>query len=462
MLRLKAKSEHAQDAITLAKSFQLVHYRNSLYVPVHFETGEINALGDPVDSCWETVSSSQLQRIAAAQFSTLFGSDSELRNFYFMVEQASQHVDNVVDSLLVRTEAGLRRLDNEGVLQAPSGEFVPNAIKPMLNEHESAKQMVYDTIVQWLGSEEEAVSLLHHLATVLAPGWSAVKYVMLLGEGRNGKGVLLGMLKLLFGEENMSMVPRQEIAKRTPMVLDLNGKLINMVMDGSVEYIKDSGTEKTLVAGEPAYIKDLYKAAPVVVQTNALFVEALNKEPLSRDKSSALQKRLARFYFNNVYESDLAFQAKMWRDSVVGAFLALLIDYYVKSEETAEKLRLTEASQLLQIEHMFVNSHGLQFLKAQLERDSSYSLVGFALEDIAEQFLRWKVTLGDSSWELADAMQTVSPLVICERKSQRSNGKVRKVKVATEYRPEVTQFLDSVKGDIDENSVELFDAMVED
>lgn len=461
ILRLKSKQELATEAQTLAKSFQLVYYRNNLYIPLHYETGEPNAIGDPTCSVWEVMDVVDVMRYSADQFQSLFVSDSELRSFYFMVSQAAELVTHTVPNLLLRTEDGLKLLNDKGKLVEPDGSFVANTLQPTLNTNEDDKTHVMKTITNWLSSDEEAESLLSHLATVLSPGWSAVKYVLLLGEGRNGKGVLLGMMERLFGDENLSRVPRQEISKRAPMVIDLNGKLINLVSDGPMEYIKDSGTEKTLVAGEVAYIKDLYKAAPVSVQTNALFVEALNAEPMSRDKSSALQKRLARFYFNNVYALDKAFESFMWSDKIIGAFLAVLIDHYVLMEDAAERLSLTETSQLLQIEHMYQNSVGLQFLK-QLWDDSQGDpdVIGKDIEELAKSFIIWRQTQGDKvNWELAEVTRILQQVFVIDRKSKREKDAVRKIKVVSAYRAETERYLETLEGSADETA---FKAMVDD
>lgn len=455
MLELMTKKDLGKHANTMAKSLSLIHYRNQLYAPVDCLTGEINPFGTAKETAWDTLSQNDIRLLAASMFNIMFANDSELRAFHFMTVQSAQEEPNTIDHVLVKTPEGMMLLDDTGKLQEPDGSFVANTLKPTLNQG-SDKDHVFRTIVDWVGTKDEAESLLRHLATALAPGWSAVKYVLLLGEGRNGKGVLLGMLTRLFGSENISMVPRQEMTKRSPMVLELNGKLMNLVMDGPLEYVKDSGTEKTLVAGEPASIKDLYKSAPVTVQTTALFVEALNREPLARDKSAALQKRIVRFRFDRVFPLNISFQENMWSDRMVGALLALLIDYYVQKEDVATALQVTNASHDLQMEYMLHNSLGLQFLKHRYELDPSYTMVGCLLEDLAEELKDWLAQTNDKNpWDLASLMGVLQPLVSTERKSRRIDGRVRKVRVVVEYRTETQQYLDSLEGErVDETDFE--------
>lgn len=460
-MRAKTMNELVQDAQSLARSFHLVHYRGNLYVPLHFETGEVHVTGTPEETLWEAIGQAEIRELAAQQYSTMFTSDTQLRNFHFMVSQAAQQEKEIINTVMVKTDDGLMVLNSEGGLVPPDGSFVANTLLPKLVTDEAEQQAVFDVIVNWLGSEEEAVSLLHHFATVLAPGWSAAKYVLLLGEGRNGKGVLLRMLERLFGRNNMSQVPRQEIAARSPMTITLNGKLINLVFDGPMEYVKDSGTEKTLTVGEPAFIKDLYTSTPVLVQTNALFVEALNKEPLSRDKSPALQKRLARFHFNKVFERDREFELHMWSERTMGAFLGLLINHYVQEHEASEKLALTETSKELQLEHMLHNSLVLQFLKQLwLDGNGSLSVIGEELDALASRFISWRQTQGDkSNWDLAEAAELLKQALITEPKSKRIGSKVGKVRVITDYRTDTERFVDSLEGGFDEAA---FEAMVED
>jgi putative DNA primase/helicase len=360
---LKNKTELANAAKTLAASYELVQRGTTTYIPVHWQTLSPEPLPDPKESIWLPLTRNDKKNLAVSKSQILFATDAELRNFDFMLGQlALEHSEDVV-SILIKTQNGLKVLDWRGNLVDHDGTFTPNYVQPVLNEDQNDKDEVYRVLVEWLGGEEEAESLLYHLATMLSPGYSAVKYVLLLGEGRNGKGVLLSMLSALVGKENISSVTRQMMAERSSTCVELNNKLINVIFDGEMAYIKDSSMEKTLIAGEPAHVRMLYESGTTEVQTNALFLEALNLEPKTRDKSSALQKRLARFHFPKVYTQDKAFHRLMTSEPMLGALLSLLIDHYVREDEVAEKLVLTKGSMELQMEQAWIGTPILQFLE---------------------------------------------------------------------------------------------------
>jgi hypothetical protein len=463
MLQLKTKKELAKEAFILADSFKLVRYRSVTYIPADYETEETSVPPAEDRTIWLPLNRERIQQLAAAQFDTLFGSDSELSSFDFMVAQSAQRVDRHVSSMLVRTHEGLKELDEVGSLLDPSGGFLPNYVRPMLNTDTEAKEKTFATISEWVNSDEEAHSLLRHLATSLAPGWSAVKYVLLLGEGRNGKSLLLKMLLALFGSDNVSNVTRQNIADQSPTVTELNGKLLNIVFDGQATYLKDSGAEKTLIAGERFPIRRLYESTPTPVQTNALFVEGLQHEPKSKDKSTALQKRLVRFQFPNVYPLDPKFEREMLKEETLGAFLSLLIDHYVTPDSVAAALAPTQKALELQIEHMYVNSLGLQFLKHLEEHDTegAAGVLGEPITNLVGPFQSWRLKENDlGTWAEPDVLALFTPLLNSERKSVRENGAVKKIRVVTSFKDEAAAFIESLKGSDDDAA--LLDTLVED
>jgi phage/plasmid-associated DNA primase len=453
MLELKTKKELSKDAHLMAKGYSLVRHKGITYAPTDFETGARDVTPDPDRTVWVPLARDDLRRWASDQFNILFSNDGELASFDFMVSQYATYVGGNVHSLLVRTDDGLRELKADGQLHEPSGQFIPNTLGPVLNTEAAAKQRVFDTIAEWVDSEEEAHALLRHLASALAPGWSAVKYVLLLGGGRNGKSLLLKMVKAVFGSHNVSNVTRQQMAEASPVVCELNGKLLNLVFDGPSEYLKDSANEKSLVAGEPVPIRRLYESTPTTVQTNALFVEGLNAEPKSKDKSTALQKRIMRFNFPNVYALDHRFEKTMLSDNHLGAFLALLIDHFVDERDVAKALAPTTKSMELQLEHMFINSMGLQFIKHIDAHDAlgTEALVGMTMAELTAQFQGWRLKENDlSSWSEPDVTALFMPILNTDRKGIRIDGQPRKVRVITSYKEEALAFIETLKGEEDD------------
>ena len=450
MLELKTKKELAQYAHALATGHHFVRHRSFLYLPVDYETRTPMLTTDPQRTVWLRMPKEPLMRLAAAQHNVLFAGEGELTSFEFMVGQLAEFVDDAAKTMLVRTHQGLKELQPDGTFTDPRGEFVPNTVLPMLNTDQDAKDRVFKVISDWLDSDEEAHSLLSHVATSLAPGWSAVKYILLLGGGRNGKSLFLKMLHQLYGFENVSNVTRQQIAEQSPVVTELNGKLLNIVYDGQAEYLKDSGAEKTLIAGETFPIRKLYESMITPVQTNALFIEGLQKEPKSKDKSSALQKRLVRFQFDNVYALDHRFEREMLSEESLGALLALLLDHFVTEDKVAELLAPTTKAIELQLEHMHENSMGLQFL-AYLEKHvatGAAGLIGQTIDEVTAEFRSWRLKENDiGGWPDTEVMGQLNNLINNERKSRRINGKVTKIKTFTSFKPEAQAFLENLEGE---------------
>lgn len=448
MLELSSKATLARAARTVAESYELVQHGSHTFIPCHWLTEAIGPL-PAAERIWQPLTRNDKRRLANQTQNILFATDSELTNFDLMLRQFAIEDESVIQHLLVRTEDGLKMLDETGTLLEPTGQFCPNVLKPVLNTEEAAKAEVFDVIKGWLNSEEEAHSLLHHLATALCPGWSAVKYVLLIGDGRNGKSVLLSMLQDLFGASNVSNVTRQQIAERLPVCVELNNKLLNIIFDGEMAYIKDSSMEKTLIAGEPGSVRLLYENGNTRVLTNALFLEALNSEPKTRDKSGALQKRLSRFWFPNTYPIDMAFEKRMRSDELLGAFLSLLLDHFVTKYELADKLKQTSGSSALQVEQNLLNSPLHQFVSYLVSSDASWNdrlRQPVMVDPLVDSFMAWRVNEGFTEFSTADVKRLFKEGFSTDWKTVREAGKVVKKQRLLEPKPEILALLNQLKG----------------
>lgn len=456
---LKDKKELAAAAQTLGRSQELiVDPAGTLFIPIHWETGEHSPLPPATERVWEPLEADDLMALARTDHNILFLNESEFRSFTFMTRQSSRHAGATADRILLRTKSGLQALDSNGAMTPHDGSFAPNYVQAMLNEDKKTKDELFAVISEWVGGDEQAESLLSHLATALAPGYSAVKYIILLGEGRNGKGTLLAMLEKLFGRRNISNVTRQMMSEGSQGVFDLSHKLLNIVFDGRMDYIKDSGTEKTLIAGEPVAIRRLYETSNRSVQTNALFVEALNLEPKVRDKSTALQKRLVRFNFPNVYAQDHAFLDKMLSDEMQGALLSLLVDRYVPRSELADRLKPTAASLALQAEQLWLGNAVLQFIGHVTETNPGYLLKlqngEVWVPDFIAAFTPWMQGQGMAERTDADVVIMLKDCFEMQWKTKRVGGKPTTLRRIIAIREATLQALELLKGapedDVDE------------
>lgn len=457
-VQLISKQAMADTARSLATSYELVLNNNTLYVPAHCDTLEPGPT-DPEHQIWRPMSRKNKRQMANRVGGVLFANDSEITNFDLMLQQFSTEVDETVSRMLIRTEDGLRLLNTMGELEVPSGSFTPNFVRYELNANQADQDEVKAALVEWLDNEDEAYSMLRHLSTILSPGWSAVKYLLFLGEGRNGKSVLLHMLNDLFGAENVSHITRQQMAEHMPVCAELNNKLLNLVFDGKMTYVKDSAMEKTLIAGEPGYVRMLYENGTTEVLTKALFIEALQEEPKSRDKSSALQKRLVRFWFPKIYELDHKFERHMRSKKMLGALLALLIENFVHEDEVAEKLAPSKGARVMQIQQQLVNSPIMQFLEWLAQSDPEWidrlTAGGQKLETLSASFMAWRLAEGFGEYNSTDVKKMLRSAFHVTRKSVRESGRVTKQEILGEPKPDTQLMLNSFKEDVDVQSGSL-------
>ena len=439
MARRTTPQELADAAELLAIGQRFVEYGGHLYRPVDFRTLAMNPASPDV-TVWVEVDHDDLKALSRIMaIPILFETDAMYRSFRYMVSGFARHHSAPVEHLLVRVEDKVMLLNDQGKLEPVTGGFVPNFLNVPYDPDSPLVEELWGYISEWTGGEEQAHSLLNHISTALQPSWSASRYVLLIGEGKNGKSTLLKMVDKLIGSHNISGVSRQDMAAKSTAIADLNGKLLNIIFDGPKEFLKDNSTEKTLVVGERMSVKLLYESFQTRVQTNALFIEGLQTEPHVADKSPALQKRLARFYFPNVYEEDLGFEEKMLQKEMLAAFLVLLLQHWVLKSEKSEKLRLTAASLDLQMEAVKAGSPVLRFLEDVAQVDSRFLenvLSGTMLRDtFYVAFVPWLESNGYKNTEKHFLDQLMSEQFVMHNSLKVAPGKyttkwhIRSVKV---------------------------------
>ena len=436
MPRLRSKPELAALSESTAINFGIIEYRDHLYLPVDYLTGQLQP-SDPTRTIWRRMQAKDFRRFSNETLDILFSTESEFSSFLFMTQQLADK-DPSTDRLLLLTKDGVKTLDDHGNLVPSTGLFSPYYVNSFYDEDVDEKPL-WDMLVDWVDGPEQATAILRHLSVGLQPGWTASKYLLFIGSGLNGKSTLLRMIEKIIGEDNVSGVHRQEMSAKRPTVTALNGALMNIILDGPKEFIKDSSSEKTLVAGERLDLEMKYSNVPVSVLSNALFLEGLNDEPKTSDKSPALQRRLVRFYFPNTYKKNISLEEELLSPKGLSALMKLILQNWVHRSQAGEMLANTEKSEQLQLEHQWSTSPFMQFMEHMAGSDPEELRVlvgpGALVDRLVHAFRSWSDGVGLKPTEESYTRKTLDEYFVTTRKTVRLQGKPSTRRVITELRP---------------------------
>jgi putative DNA primase/helicase len=128
------------------------------------------------------------------------------------------------------------------------------------------------------------------------------KALFLIGEGANGKSVLLSVLQHILGKGNYSVIPLEKF-DRGPYVVNLFGKLANISIETNAKSSVYDSIFKAVISGDeiPA---DAKFEQTINFRPFCKLIFALNNMPRVDDKTSAFFRRLLIIRFNRIFRSD--------------------------------------------------------------------------------------------------------------------------------------------------------------
>jgi putative DNA primase/helicase len=119
---------------------------------------------------------------------------------------------------------------------------------------------------------------------------SQQKFFLLLGEGANGKGVILRILRTLLGPENVSSVPLSRLGERFDLALTL-GKLVNLASEVDNVRHLDEAAIKQFTGEDPMRMENKYEKPFTAMPTAKLIIAANSTLPF-KDRSEGIWRRL--------------------------------------------------------------------------------------------------------------------------------------------------------------------------
>jgi len=176
-------------------------------------------------------------------------------------------------------------------------EYIPDAPEP---------KMFLDALGRTFeGVEEQIPTLQEVFGYCLYRRYPIAAVFFLLGDGKNGKSVILKILTAMLGDENTSGLTLSNMAqpKNEHVLIDLRGKYANICGDVGKKKIDDTEFLKMLTGRDPIRARGLYKDAITFVNyAKALF--ALNHLPEVDDFSDGFKRRIKIIEFPNKFDGE--------------------------------------------------------------------------------------------------------------------------------------------------------------
>lgn len=150
--------------------------------------------------------------------------------------------------------------------------------------------------------DEKMQFVLEWLGLCLVPDTSFEKFVVCVGEGGNGKSVLLKLMTELLGHDNVYSAPIQRLGNRRALA-ELDGKLLLTSSEINENTVMDDGILKQIVSGDTVEAERKYEH-PFTYTPVARIMLATNHLPKLRDVTHAFFRRLVMLRFNRNFTAD--------------------------------------------------------------------------------------------------------------------------------------------------------------
>lgn len=139
--------------------------------------------------------------------------------------------------------------------------------------------------------EEDKLTMLEMVGAALWPTYLKGKFLILFGEGANGKSTFFSMLTRFLGREHVSGWDLQDLGENRFATSALVGKYANIGGDMDAVKVQNTGTLKTLTGGDPTMVEEKGKPAFEFVNSATLMFGA-NRPPVIDEASRAVKRRL--------------------------------------------------------------------------------------------------------------------------------------------------------------------------
>ena len=171
----------------------------------------------------------------------------------------------------------------------------------------SATAPYFDKFMRDIFNNEEDLlqkraAILEMIGYTLMTHCNHEKFIILVGNGANGKSVLLSVIEALCGQSNIAGVQPSQFDSSFKRA-HLHGKLANIVTEIKQGEVIDDASLKGIVSGEPTSVEHKFRD-PFVMRPYATCWFGTNHLPHTRDFSDAVFRRALVIQFNHSFKPE--------------------------------------------------------------------------------------------------------------------------------------------------------------
>jgi putative DNA primase/helicase len=151
--------------------------------------------------------------------------------------------------------------------------------------------------------QAKITALLEMIGYTLMAHCNHEKFIILVGNGANGKSVLLSVLEALCGSDNIAGVQPSQFGNQFQRA-HLHGKLANIVTEVKQGEVIDDASLKGIVSGESSTVEHKFRD-PFSMRPFSTCWFGTNHLPHTRDFSDAVFRRALVVQFNHAFKPEL-------------------------------------------------------------------------------------------------------------------------------------------------------------
>lgn len=308
-----------------------------------------------------------------------------------VMKQMEYHIENVkapAAGFDIKFRNGILR-DGRWI-EVESSEFTPFYIDLEYNEDATPVESVDEYLTFLTDGDANYRQLILETmahALIVNPEFKRqlAKFFVFVGNGGNGKGTMLTIMRRILGNENCSSLSPEEMTKESYFT-SMQGKLANLGDDIEDKAINEKQMKalKNISTCDYVSSRELYKQSKEVIITTSL-VFTSNHLLKSFEKGESYKRRVIWCpMFGTIAKKDPKFITKITTDEALEYWVKLMVDAYYALYENAG---FTESDKVQEYNHQYheENNGTLIFVRDHKPED----FIGLRPPEVYDQYEIW-------------------------------------------------------------------------